>query len=311
MVQPAEGRKKRALILLNLVSGTRKASSNVMEIVTRFANNGYEPVIYPIIPGTDLISENILADYEGKVDLVLCSGGDGTLNHVIHEVLEMRDRPCLAFIPAGSTNDFAKGFGIPLEFGKALDAVFYGKKITYDVGRLNDRFFNYVAAFGAFSAVSYATDQQLKNVLGYAAYIVSAVADLYQNINYTCHMRIESEGTVFEDDFMFGAVCNSVSVGGIEVFRGFNVSLDDGKMEMLLIKAPKNPADFQGILNALLKGTLDHPFVTFRQISEATIYSDSGTAWSLDGEFGGSHEEVSIHVMNRALSIMVGAGRNT
>ena len=302
-----EQEKKRALILLNLVSGTRKASSNIMEIVTRFANNGYEPVVYPIIPGTDLVSENILAGYEGKADLVLCSGGDGTLNFVIREVLKMKERPCLAYIPAGSTNDFAKGLGIPLEFNRALDAVFHGRKFSYDVGMLNDRFFNYVAAFGAFSAVSYATDQQLKNVLGHAAYIVSAVADLYQHINYTCHMRIETEGSVLEDDFIFGAVCNSISVGGIEVFRGFNVSLNDGKMEMLLIKAPKNPTDFQGILNALLKGTLDHPFITFRQISNVTIYSDGDTAWSLDGEFGGVHEEVHIQVMDRAVTIMVGS----
>lgn len=299
--------KKRALILLNNAAGTRKAGTYVMDIVKRFAANGYEPVIYPIIPGTDLVSENILSEYEGKADIVLCCGGDGTLNHVLQKILRMAHRPLLAYIPSGSTNDFARGLRIPLEFEKALDTVFHGRRFAYDVGSLNDRFFNYVAAFGAFSAISYATDQQLKNVLGHAAYIVNALAEFSQHINYNCHMRIEADGAVIEDDFIFGAICNSISVGGFEMFKGADISLDDGKMELLLIKAPKTGADIQELLNALLKGSLDHPFITFRKISEATLYSDSDTAWSLDGEFGGVHEEVHVQVLKHAVSIMTGA----
>ena len=196
-------KKKRALILVNKIAGTGKGANDALEIATKLAERGYEPIMYPIIPGTDFSSEKILADYEGEIDLVLCSGGDGTLNHVMSAIMDMKKKPTLAYIPAGSTNDFARGIGIPGQRAKAIEVAVHGKTYAYDVGRMNDRYFNYVAAFGAFSKVSYATGQELKNVLGYAAYVLSAIAELPQNIGYSCHMKVESEGISEEGDYVF------------------------------------------------------------------------------------------------------------
>lgn len=297
-------KRKKVLILLNASAGTGKAGLNIWPICKKFAQNGYEPVVYPVIPGTDLVSEQLIADYEGEADIVLCSGGDGTLNHIIQMIIRMKKKPRIAYLPSGSTNDFAKALGIPLDFEQALDISIRGNEFRYDVGQLNGKYFNYVAAFGAFSAISYATDQQLKNILGHAAYIVSAVSELYENIHYSRHLQIRSDDFSLEDDFIFGAVCNSAYVGGFTVFREMDVSLNDGKMEILLIKTPQTGSDVQGILNAIQRGTLDHPFITFKHISNVQIFSEDYIDWTVDGEFGGSYKEMDIRVNQQAVTIM-------
>lgn len=296
--------RKKALILLNTSAGTGRAGLNSLTIIRRFAEKGYEPVVFPIVPGTDLISEKILEEYEGKIDVVLCSGGDGTLNHVIQSVMRMTQKPRIAYIPAGSTNDFAKALGIPTEFDRALDVAVESNVFRYDVGQLNDVYFNYVAAFGAFTAISYATDQQLKNILGHAAYIINAVSLLYENMSYSRHLRIEADEFVLEDDYIFGTVCNSSYVAGFSVFKDMGVTLDDGKMELFLIKTPVTAVDLQGIITAIQKGSLDHPFLTFKHISSVKITSDEPVDWAVDGEFGGSYKESLIRVNHKAVSIM-------
>ena len=211
--------RKKALVLINKTSGTGKAANDTLDIATALANKGYEPILYPIIPGTDLTSETLVEEYAPKVDLILCSGGDGTLNHVMNVLMHSKTRPLLSYLPSGSTNDFAKGLGIPAVRSKALEVAVSGVPFSYDVGKMNERYFNYVAAFGAFSKVSYATDQELKNVLGYAAYVISAIAELPQNIGYSCHMKIDADGELKEEgDFIFGAVSNSASVAGMTLF---------------------------------------------------------------------------------------------
>jgi YegS/Rv2252/BmrU family lipid kinase len=295
--------RKRALILINKTAGMGKAGNDVMDIITRIGEKGYEPVVYPIIPGTDFTSEKLVADYDKKVDLILCSGGDGTLNHVVNAMMHMAKKPLLAYVPAGSTNDFAKGLGIPSAKAKAIEAAADGEPYTYDVGRMNDNYFNYVAAFGAFSKVSYATDQELKNVLGYAAYVISAIAELPQNMAYNCHMKIEIEDEVTEGDYIFGAVCNSASVGGMKLFGSADVKQDDGKMELILIKAPKNLAEMNMILTALAIGDVSSEFIVFRQVEKVIFHSDENTSWTMDGEFGGDARTTEIQVIHKAITI--------
>ncbi len=298
--------KMRALVLINKTAGTGKAGGDTFSIVAKLAKAGYEPIVYPIIPGTKFTSEVLLKEYEGKVDMVLCSGGDGTLNHVMSAMLDMEKRPLLSYVPAGSTNDFAKGLGIPIARDKAISVAVNGRPYAYDVGKMNGRYFNYVAAFGAFSKVSYATDQELKNVLGYAAYVISAIAELPQNIGYSTHMKVEAEGLSEEDDYLFGAISNSASVGGMNIFGNASVHQDDGKMELLLIRAPKNLSEFNTILTALATGVEGNPYITFSQVSYANFYSADEVEWTLDGEYGGAYHDVRVDVLHKAITIMAG-----
>lgn len=296
---------KKALVLINKTSGTGKAGNDTLEIVTKLAERGYEPVVYPILPGSGLTSETIIPEYEGKLDMVLCSGGDGTLNHVMNQVMLLKEKPVLAYVPSGSTNDFAKGLGIPSVRSKAIDIAVNGRPYTYDVGKMNDHYFNYVAAFGAFSKVSYATDQELKNVLGYAAYILSAMAEIPQSLGYSCHMEIEADDLKEEGDYIFGAVSNSASVAGMTLFADTDIKQDDGQMELLLIRAPKNLAEFNAIIAALATKEPDNPYLTYKQVKNVKLSSEETTEWTLDGEFGGAYKKTSIEVVNKAVSIMV------
>lgn len=298
--------KKRALILINKTSGTGRAASETLEIATALALKGYEPIVYPILPGSNLTSEEIIPQYDGKVDMIMCSGGDGTLNHVMNAIMHMKKKPLLSYVPSGSTNDFAKGLGIPSSKAKAIEVVSKGMPYTYDVGRMNDKYFNYVAAFGAFSKVSYATDQDLKNVLGYAAYVISAIAELPQNIGYSCHMKIEADDLYEEGDFIFGAVSNSASVAGMTLFADSDIKQDDGFMELLLIKAPKNLAEFNAVIAALATKEPDNPYIIYKQVKNAKFVSDDETEWTLDGEFGGAFKETEIEVVEKAITILVG-----
>lgn len=296
---------KKALVLINKTSGTGKAGNDTLEIVTKLAERGYEPVVYPILPGSGLTSETIIPEYEDKLDMVLCSGGDGTLNHVMNQVMLLKEKPVLAYVPSGSTNDFAKGLGIPSVRSKAIDIAVNGRPYTYDVGKMNDHYFNYVAAFGAFSKVSYATDQELKNVLGYAAYVLSAMAEIPQSLGYSCHMEIEADGLKEEGDYIFGAVSNSASVAGMTLFADTDIKQDDGQMELLLIRAPKNLAEFNAIIAALATKEPDNPYLTYKQVKNVKLVSDEEIEWTLDGEFGGAYKKTSIEVVNKAVSIMV------
>lgn len=296
--------RKKALVLINKSAGTGKAGTDTLNIATRLAESGYEPIIYPIIPGTELTSEGIIGRYEGEISLILCSGGDGTLNHVMSCIMKMEHKPVLAYVPAGSTNDFAKGLGIPSIRARAIDLAVEGKPFAYDVGKMNDKFFNYVAAFGAFSKVSYATDQELKNVLGYAAYIISAIAELPQNIGYSSHLRIVADGIEEEGDYVFGAVSNSASVAGMPLFDDEEIKQDDGQMELILVRAPKNLAEFNAIVSSLATKTPDNPYITYRQVKKATFISENEIEWTIDGEFGGASKLTEISVINKAITIM-------
>ncbi len=295
--------RKRALILINKTSGMGKAGNDALDIATAIAEKGYEPIVFPIIPGSNFSSENLISEYDGEADLILCSGGDGTLNHVVSAMMSMEHKPLLSYVPAGSTNDFAKGLGIPAIRKKAIDIAASGYPYAYDVGKMNDRYFNYVAAFGAFSKVSYATDQELKNVLGYAAYVLSAIAELPQEISYSSHLRIVADGMSEEGDYIFGAVSNSASVGGMNLFGDTDIHQDDGKMELLLIRSPKNLAEFNSVISALATRQEGNPYITFKQVRYANFYSDTDIEWTLDGEFGGAFNETRINVMNRAITI--------
>ena len=296
--------RKKALVLINKTSGMGKAGNDTLEISTALAENGYEPIIYPIIPGTDLTSEVLVAEYGEESQLILCSGGDGTLNHVVNAMMGLKKKPLLSYIPSGSTNDFARGLGIPSDRAKALRVAVEGKPVVYDVGKMNDSYFNYVAAFGAFSKVSYATDQDLKNVLGYAAYVISAIAELPQNIGYSCHMKIEADGVTEEGDYLFGAVSNSASVAGMTLFADDDIKQDDGQMELLLIRAPKSLAEFNAVVTALATREPDNPYITYRQVKKVSLVSDQEVEWTLDGEFGGAYKETTIEVINKAMTIM-------
>ncbi|MCI6771478.1 MAG: YegS/Rv2252/BmrU family lipid kinase, partial [Oscillospiraceae bacterium] len=244
---------------------------------------------------TNIVRKN----YDDK-QLVVCCGGDGTLNETINGVMDMPNRLPIGYIPTGSTNDLATTLGIPTDINKATDLIMSGHTNSYDLGLFNNRYFSYVASFGAFTKSSYATSQKMKNRLGHMAYILNGLGEL-KNIR-AVHMKIEYDGGVLEDDFMFGAVSNSTSVAGLFRFKPEDVKLNDGIFELLLVKKI-SLASVPIALGKIRAQQYDGKQIIFLRTSKVKITSDESVAWTLDGEYGGAHKTVMIHVLEKAVEI--------
>ena len=300
-------RMKRVLFVVNFTSGTRTIRSRLPQILEVLGEHECLVTVYPLVPSKGLVAENVIAAYAGEYDCILCCGGDGTLNHVINEVMNAGLDIPIGYIPSGSTNDFSKSLtdGIKYADTELASAVADGDDFLYDIGRANDRYFNYVAAFGAFTAISYETPQDLKNNLGYLAYILNTLGRLSENLSYKVHMRIEHDEGVEEGDYIFGAVSNSISVAGMESTLLSNVKLDDSLMEVSLIRAPEKFADTNAIVSDIAAGKIQHDNVRMFKTHHIRFIADEPVAWTLDGEAGGSHDITDIEVVSKAIRMKV------
>ena len=293
-----ENKKRNVLLIVNPCAGRTKSRAGTFDIVNKFSTNDYEFSIHTTTcqgDATNIVRKN----YDDK-QLVVCCGGDGTLNETINGVMDMPNRLPIGYIPTGSTNDLATTLGIPTDINKATDLIMSGHTNSYDLGLFNNRYFSYVASFGAFTKSSYATSQKMKNRLGHMAYILNGIGEL-KNIR-AIHMKIEYDGGVLEDDFMFGSVSNSTSVAGLFRFKPEDVKLNDGIFELLLVKKI-SLASVPIALGKVRARQYDGKQIIFLRTSKVKITSDESVAWTLDGEYGGAHKTVMIHVLEKAVEI--------
>jgi len=291
--------ERRLLFVYNPHSGKEQIKNKLSEIVQVFSGAGYDVTIYPTRERYDA-TNRILRDGE-SYDLVVCSGGDGTLNEAVEGLMQLEKPPVCGYIPAGTVNDFASSLKIPKDMVRAAQNIINGLPYPCDFGSCNGRYFTYFAGFGAFTEVSYDTPQAYKNLLGKMAYILEGMKRVPNLQSY--HAVVECNGTVIEDDFIFAMVTNSHSVAGIKGFYGNKVKLDDGEFEVLFIRHPKNIIDLQNIMNAMLAKE-PNDYIRFFLSNYVKVTSELEIPWTLDGEFGGDLKEVEIKNHNRALSIL-------
>ncbi len=293
--------RKKLLFIYNPHSGKAQIKSNLLDIIDIFVKSGYEVCAYPTQGQGDAI--DAVTDRAPDYDMVVCSGGDGTLDEVVSGMMKCSDKLPIGYIPAGSTNDFARSLKIPSQMIKAAHNIVSGVPYGCDIGKLNDSYYVYVAAFGIFTEVTYATPQNVKNTLGYSAYILEAIKSLPTIKPY--HMHVKWEEGEAEGDFLYGMISNSFSVGGFKGITGHHVSLDDGYHEVTLIKNPRNPAELSDIVRAMVDRRLDSDNIVTFKSRHIEFSSKSPVRWTRDGEFGGEHKTVSIDVMPQAVSIMI------
>ena len=291
---------KKMLFVINPCAGVRRTNRYLPEIIGLFNAGGYEVTTYMTAgPGN---GTRIVQQRAADFDLVVCAGGDGTLNEVITGLLRSgADRP-IGYIPAGSTNDFAASLKLPGNVLQAAQAIMDGESVEYDVGQFADRYFSYVASFGAFTRASYATPQNVKNSLGHLAYILEGIQEIPQ-IRRT-HVRIDADGETIEDDFIFGAISNSTSVGGVLTLSPDQVDMADGKFELLLVRVPKDAMELHECIVALRDQKFDCSVITFRSVSDLTIYPDPEMPWTLDGEKEEGHDVIRITNLHRAIRLI-------
>jgi len=281
---------KKLLLIVNPRAGKTKSREPLFDAVSVFSDAGYLVKVRTTKAKGD--AARIAAEESGGYDAVVCSGGDGTLNETLNGLMQLEKRPPLGYLPGGSTNDFAATLKIADNLpAAALDITASGGKLL-DIGRFRDRYFVYVASFGAFTKSSYTAPQTVKNTVGHFAYIMEGVKDL--NTLRPYQARVTADGEIFQGQWLFGAVCNSTSLGGLMKLNPEEVKLDDGKFELLLIPMPKSPSDLQNLLMALLSQRYNEGGLIFRHVSDVQVESEEELPWSLDGEYanGGRKAEM-------------------
>ena len=297
---------KKLLFVYNPRAGKEMLKPRLSDVLDIFVKAGYEVTVHPTQAYRDAYYQ--IKEYEvGKYDLIACSGGDGTIDEVATGMMKRRemgkDVVPVGHIPAGTTNDFAKSLHIPRKPLAAADNAVKGVPFPCDIGKFNDSVFVYIAAFGIFTDVSYETDQAVKNVLGHMAYILEGAKRIFNIPSYK--IKVEHDGEVIEDEFIFGMVTNSRSVGGFSNMVGKNIVFDDGLFEVTLIKTPKNPIALQEIIAALLIEQVDTKHMYTFKTKKITFDSVEEIPWTLDGEFGGEQDYVEIENVQKAMEIMV------
>lgn len=296
---------KRIYYLCNLQAGKATLTYKIGSIIDMMTKEGYEVTVHPTQASFDATLCTIAAADSREYDYIFCSGGDGTLNEVMCGMMQAKHKIPIGYIPSGSTNDFARSIGIPRGILKATAATLGGEPRAFDIGMVNERSFNYIAAFGAFTEVTYETSQTVKNVFGSAAYLFNSLTK-FTNIR-SFPMRITCDGAVYEDEFAFGMITNTASVGGFLTIKDF--CYDDGLFEVALLKRPQNPIEIQKTISFLkdIRDVPDDAGSIYLRASDITIelLEDSDVPWTLDGEY--MENASKIHIVNhkRAVSLLV------
>ncbi len=296
---------KRIYYICNLQAGKATISYKLGAIVDMMTKAGYEVTVHPTQSAFDAVLCTTAAADTGMYDYIFCSGGDGTLNEVMCGMMQAKCKVPIGYIPSGSTNDFARSIGIPRGILKAAEAALHGVPRSVDIGMVNERSFNYIAAFGAFTNVTYETSQSVKNVFGPAAYMFNSLKN-FTNIR-EFPMRITCDGQVYEDAFAFGMITNTASVGGFLNIKDFR--FDDGLFEITLLRRPETPIEISKTIKFLtdIREISDEAKIISLRASEITIelLEDTDVPWTLDGEY--MENASKIHIINhkKAVSLLV------
>lgn len=293
---------KKLLLIVNPCSGKAKMKTQLLNVVEIFSNVGYEVTVYPTKCRLDA-TEKIKTVKPKKYEKIVVCGGDGTLNEVITGIMQSGLECELGYIPAGTLNEWSTGLKISKNISKAAKDIVSGSTVKLDIGKFEDKFFSYTASFGAFTEASYSAPQDIKNVLGQAAYFFEGVKSLV-NIK-PIHLKFIFDGKEIEGDFLFGAISNSMSVGGIVKYKEALVKLNDGFFEVLLIRNPSNIIDFQSIVDGILKLDLNRNGIEFFRAKEINIIGSENISWTLDGEFAQGKEVLSVTNVKQAINFIV------
>ncbi len=296
---------EKLYFIVNLLAGRANIGDKLGEIIDEFNKADFEVTIHITQSGTDAADSAKYA-CENGFDLVVCAGGDGTLSQCLQGIMKSKNRLPVGYLPAGSTNDFARSLGIPKNTMDAVKWITNGTPTPCDIGCFNDDYFSYIAAFGAFTNIAYETSQQIKNMLGHVSYVLNGLTQL--TTIRSKKMRIEYDGNVVEGDYIYGMVTNSASVAGLLSMNDF--FLDDGVFEVTLIKKPSNLVQLQQIVHSLLNISeeIDKDYIKFFRTNKITFtsLSDEEITWTRDGEYGGNSVENVVSNCQRAVSFMIG-----
>lgn len=299
---------KRMLVVINPCAGHKQGMRALSHIKTIFNRGGYDCKIYKTKkPGdaTAYVQSKLCKKLKKKskrIDVVTAIGGDGTLNEVIAGLRNSGSNIPIGYIPAGSTNDLANSLGLSSFPFQAARDITLGSPEVLDLGEFNGRPFTYVASCGIFTHASYSAPQEIKNILGHLAYILEGIKDL--KTVHSMHMKVTSKEGVYEGDYIYAALCNSTSFGGVLKLDPNKVDLNDGLLEMLFIHMPKDLIELSRIAVALTTRKYDDPLIEFHSVDEVSIEMSADEAWTLDGEYQPGAKKIQIRNIQSAYHLI-------
>lgn len=296
--------RQRLLLIVNAYSGTRQGAKSLSNIIEILQAGGYLCTV--MLTDRRMAASDYVFEYGHSFDVIACVGGDGTFNETVNGILRAGLTVPMGYIPTGSTNDFAASLKLPVDVEAAAQIIADGRSRMLDIGRFGSRNFSYVASFGAFTRTSYSTPQSFKNAFGHFAYLLSGVKDVLAIRSQ--RIRFEINGHIREDDYIFGAISNSTSLGGVLTIDPELVDMNDGQFEVLLIKQPENLNDLLQITNALTRKQYNCDMISFESASHISITTDAETDWSLDGEKETTVGNTEIQCLPNALRIFTADG---
>lgn len=291
----------KAILIVNPVSGRTMISEYIDDILLVLKKKRIETTTLMTKRKNDAM--NFAREYGENIDLIVCCGGDGTLGEVVNGVAPLQNRPAIGYIPTGTTNDFSKNMGLTSDILMSIIDLNHGVVQELDVGRFNEKYFIYVASFGLFAESSYATPRNLKQRFGHLAYVITGTKELVNLKSYHVKLSDDKDNT-YEDDYVYGSVSNSTSIGGLMRFDEELVNLQDGLHEVVLIRRPKNIFEFNDIVRAVLSGRYDSDLITVFSASKVTFECEEEIDWSLDGEHERTNQPVTVENVHRAIRLV-------
>lgn len=298
---------KKMLLIINPRSGKTKRKEMFLGIENIISEAGWKiDTVYTERRGHATEIAEKATDY----DRIVCVGGDGTLSEVYNGLMKLEKRPEIGYVPAGSTNDFAKGIGLPASYKKSAALAASDKVYPIDVGSFTadgneTKFFSYVASFGMFTRISYSTAQEVKNKFGHMAYIFEGIRSIGDLQSYKpFRLRVETEDTILEQEYIFGAISNSTSLGGVVKLDKKHVHVDDGLFELILIRKPKNFVEIGDTVGQLMNKRYRADRIVFTHTDKVKLTSLSPLEWTLDGEYAGKVSSVELEVNGGALAFV-------
>lgn len=291
---------QRVLLIVNPMAGRQKIRGELMYVIDALTKAGYETVIYTTQGKEE--TKRLFEEKDSQFERVICCGGDGTFNEILSATMRWQRPPVLGYIPAGTTNDFASGLKLPTDIREAIHNCINGKVRSVDAGIFNDTYFSYIASFGIFTEASYSTPQNFKNSLGHLAYILEGIKELPAITSYP--VRIEADGQIYDDAYIFGAVSNAKSVGGILKMSDDIVDLNDGLLEVMMVRMPKTLMDLSTIVTSLNTMKYDPSMFLFFQTHDLNLTTEKKLIWSLDGERAVGGKITHIACVKDAFRIM-------
>lgn len=294
--------QKRLLLIVNPLAGQAKMNTKLLKVVEIFSSADYSVTVYPTKAKGDA-TNHCLTLSDNDYDIIVVCGGDGTLNEVITGIMQKGLNIPLGYIPAGTLNEWSSGLKISRNIETAAKDILTGQRIRLDIGKFGDKYFSYTSSFGAFTSASYSAPQDVKNVLGQAAYFFEGIKSLpaIKPIRLKCSYE---QGEI-EGEFLFGAISNSMSVGGIVKYDKSAVELNDGQFEVLLIRNPDNLLKLQPIIDGILKHEFDREGIVFFKTQKLSIETEESLSWTLDGEFAETNGEIGISNVHNAITFIV------